>query len=199
METPIATASLVMGALPSRHARYRPHHTAVVVTGGGEREIRLTWGELDAYINRCANALTSLGVAKGDRVATILPNSLLLLATYWACAKLGAAVVPLSPLLNATGLAALVADAAPRVVVGPADRRGMLDQVRTGASRQSETIWALADATTSDETAGYRAIEPLIADSSADDPNVPVIPEDLWTLMYTSGTTGAPKGIQHTH
>ena len=120
METPIATASLVMGSLPARHARYRPHHTAVVIAPRGreEHEIRLTWREFDTYVNRCANVLASLGVARGDRVATVLPNSLVLLATYWACAKLGAAVVPLSPLLNATGLASLLADATPSVVIG---------------------------------------------------------------------------------
>ena len=120
METPIATDSLVMGSLPARHARYRPHHTAVVIAprGQDEREIRLDWREFDAYVNRCANALASLGVARGDRVATVLANSLELLATYWACAKLGAVVVPLSPLLTAPGLASLVTDASPRVIIG---------------------------------------------------------------------------------
>jgi hypothetical protein len=120
METPIASGTLVMGALPARHARYRPHHTAVVIAPSPrEREIRLSWREFDAHVNRCANALAALGVVKGDRVATVLPNSLLLLTSYWACAKLGAVVVPLSPLLTATGLAALVLDAQPRVVIGP--------------------------------------------------------------------------------
>ena len=59
METPIANASLVMGSLPAHHARYRPHHTAVVIASRGpeEHEIRLTWREFDAYLNRCANAL----------------------------------------------------------------------------------------------------------------------------------------------
>lgn len=200
MEMPIATGSLVMGALPARHARYRPSHTAVVIApGSGEREIRLDWGEFDAHVNRCANALASLGVAKGDRVATVLPNSLLLLTTYWACAKLGAVVVPLSPLLNAPGVAALVADALPRVVIGPSDSRPMLDQVRAATRTKAVPVWALADATPSDMAAGYRALEPLIAEASARDPGVTVMPEDLWTLMYTSGTTGVPKGIQHTH
>ena len=125
MNTPIATHSLVLGSLPARHARYRPRHTAVIVAARreGEREILLTWREFDTYVNRWANALSSLGVARGDRVATVLANSLELLATYWACAKLGAAAVPLSPLLTATGLASLLADAAPKVVL--ASRRLM--------------------------------------------------------------------------
>jgi len=136
METPIATNALVMGALPNRHARYRPHHTAVIVAarGKGEREIRLTWRELDSYLNRWANALASLGVVRGDRVATVLANSLELLATYWACAKIGAVAVPLSPLLTASGLASLLADAAPRVIVGSSDQLAMLDEVRRKSS-----------------------------------------------------------------
>jgi long-chain acyl-CoA synthetase len=78
METPIAAGSLALGSLPARHARYRPHHTAVVVPGRTpeEREIRLDWRELDAWVNRYANALAGLGVARGDRVATVLANSL---------------------------------------------------------------------------------------------------------------------------
>jgi acyl-CoA synthetase (AMP-forming)/AMP-acid ligase II len=167
METTIASGRLVMGALPARHARYRPHHTAVVIAPSAEEhEIRLSWREFDAHVNRCAHALASLGVTKGDRVATVLPNSLLLLTTYWACAKLGAVVVPLSPLLNASGLSTLVLDAQPRVVIGPEN--------------------ALE-------------LESMIAEASDAEPDVAVAPEDLWTLMYTSGTTGAPKGIQHTH
>jgi acyl-CoA synthetase (AMP-forming)/AMP-acid ligase II len=201
METPIATGSLVMGALTARHARYRPHHTAVVIApcGAYEHEIRLSWREFDAYLNRCANALVSLGVARGDRVATVLPNSLLLLGAYWACAKIGAVIVPLSPLLTATGLASLVADASPRVVIGTSAQRQTLDEVRAGPAADRARVWALVDALPADESAGYRALEPLIEDASEGDPGIAVEPGDLWTLMYTSGTTGTPKGIQHTH
>ena len=141
MESPIATNSLVLGSLPARHARYRPHHTAVIVRGeaAGDREIRLDWREFDAYVNQYANALAGLGVARGDRVATVLANSLELLATYWACAKLGAAAVPLSPLLTASGLASLLGDAQPRVVVAAADSLAMLDEVRGTLNRRHGT------------------------------------------------------------
>src|SRR5262249_42947730 len=97
MESPIALNSLVLGSLPARHARYRPHHTAVIVAGRAprERDIRLDWREFDDYVNRYASMLTGLGVVRGDRVATVLGNSLELLGSIWACAKLGAAAVPL--------------------------------------------------------------------------------------------------------
>jgi acyl-coenzyme A synthetase/AMP-(fatty) acid ligase len=150
--------------------------------------------EFDTYINRCANVLTSLGVARGDRVATVLPNSLVLLAAYWACAKLGAAVVPLSPLLNASGLASLLADATPSVVIAATDQRAMLDEVRDQAVITAARTWVLHDATPGDERAGYLALGPLLAGASEAEPGVAVQPGDLWTLMYTSGTTGMPKG-----
>ena len=201
MDTPIATNSLVMGTLPARHARYRPHHTAVVFAarGPGERELRLTWREFDGYVNRWANALASLGVAHGDRVATVLANSLELLATYWACAKLGAVAVPLSPLLTATGLAALLADASPRVIVGSSDQMAVLDDVRRQTTVGEMRAWVLLDAAPDDEALGYHAFGPLVAGASGADPGAHVEAGDLWTLMYTSGTTGLPKGIQHTH
>jgi len=201
METPIATHSLAMGSLLSRHGRYRPHHTAVVVSarGPGEREVRLTWRELDAYVNRWSNALASLGIARGDRVATVLANSHELLATYWSCAKLGAVAVPLSPLLTATGLASLLADAAPRVVVGSSDQLAMLDDVRRRLATEGGPVWVLIDAAADDEALGYRAFGMLIGEASDAEPGVAVDAGDLWTLMYTSGTTGLPKGIQHTH
>ena len=83
-----------IGNLFSRHAKYRPHHLAVVF-----EDQRLTYLELNKSINRLANALLELGIRKGDKVATILPNCLELFETYWALAKIGAVVVPLSTLL----------------------------------------------------------------------------------------------------
>ncbi len=199
METTIAFNSLVMGSLPARHARYRPRHTAVLVAprAKGSHEIRLTWREFDGYVNRCANALAAQGVARGDRVATVLANSLELLANYWACAKLGAAAVPLSPLLTATGLASLLADAPPKVVLASSDQRPVLDDVQRRLPFTPS--WVLVDAAADDEAAGYRAYGLLHAEASDSPPPAHVEAGDLLTLMYTSGTTGLPKGIQHTH
>ena len=199
METPIATQSLVLGSLLARNARYRPHRTAVVVSprSRDEREIRLTWREFDGYVNRSANALASLGVARGERVATVLTNSLELLATYWACAKLGAVIVPLSPLLTATGLASLLADAPPRVVLAASDQIAMLDEVR--ARLPGGPSWVLIDATADDGHSGYLGFGAMHGAASDAAPVARVEAGDLLTLMYTSGTTGLPKGIQHTH
>ncbi|MFO1304636.1 MAG: class I adenylate-forming enzyme family protein, partial [Burkholderiales bacterium] len=184
--------SLCLGGLLTRHAKYRPRHTAVIVPG--EREIRLDWREFNAYVNRWANALARQGVARGDRVATVLGNGLELLATYWACAKLGAAAVPLSPLLTAAGLRSLLSDATPKVVIASSSHRAALDEARE--SLAPGTVHVLIDG---DDSGGYRAYGALLAESHDAEPAVEVDSGDLLTLMYTSGTTGLPKGIQHTH
>jgi acyl-CoA synthetase (AMP-forming)/AMP-acid ligase II len=195
MEAPIAFDSLCLGGLPARHARYRPRHTAVVVCGrtADERELRLDWRAFNAYVNRWAHALTGLRVARGDRVATVLPNGLELLATYWACAKLGAAAVPLSPLLTATGLESLLRDAAPRVVVTTDDH---LPATRDPSA---PCAWVLVDAVAGGGGHDVHAFATLHAAAAATEPGAEVAATDLLTLMYTSGTTGLPKGIPHTH
>ena len=91
-----------IGLLPARNARYRPNHLAVVF-----KDQRLTFLEFNKRVNRWANVLVKMGVKKGDKVATILPNCLELLETYWAVAKVGAVVVPLSNLLRGKGLTTL--------------------------------------------------------------------------------------------
>ena len=87
-----------LGAILTRHARYRPDHLAVVC-----RDQRLTYRQFNRRANCIANALLQAGVRKGEKVATILPNCLELLEVYWAVAKTGAVVVPLSPLLRGRG------------------------------------------------------------------------------------------------
>lgn len=85
-----------IGTIFSNHARYHPNHLAVVF--GHER---LTHLEFNKSINRIANALLGIGVRKGDKVATILPNCSEQLGVYWAAGKIGALTVPFSVLLRA--------------------------------------------------------------------------------------------------
>jgi len=86
--------SLNIGGLVAHHARYRPQANALSFGGGW-----LSWQQLDARVGRLAAALSGAGVGHGDRVVTVLANCVELIDVYWACARIGAVAVPLSPLL----------------------------------------------------------------------------------------------------
>src|SRR5258708_32488179 len=104
-----------IGALLSRHAQYRPDHLAVVF-----EDHRLTFRQFNARVNRLAHALLAAGLAKGDKVATVLPNCLEQLEVYWAAAKTGLVVAPMSPLLQESGLASLLANSDSMLVISTA-------------------------------------------------------------------------------
>src|SRR5690348_11711111 len=114
-----------LASLLSRHARYRPDATAVVFEG-----TRLSYREFAARVARVGNALRSLGVAPGDKVATVAGNSLELLEVYWAVPSIGAVLVPLSPLLMGTGLASLLGDSGARCLVTQSSMLQVLRSIR---------------------------------------------------------------------
>ncbi|MEX2239165.1 MAG: AMP-binding protein, partial [Burkholderiales bacterium] len=84
---------LQLATLIAHHARFRPHRPAMSFEGR-----TLDWSRFSDRVHRVAGALAALGVAPGDKVATVCGNCLELVETYWAVPTMGAALVPLSPL-----------------------------------------------------------------------------------------------------
>jgi len=182
--------ALDISQLISRHARYRPEHLAVIY-----QDQRLTYFQFNQRVNRLAHALLGLGVVKGAKVATILPNCLELLEIYWACAKIGAVVVPMSPLLRGTGLSRLLNDSDTQVVVINAGFIEHLQALRPDLPTVQHYI--LTDA---EDVAGYLSYCALTAAAPDHDPTgIEISPDDPYNIIYSSGTTGLPKGIVLTH
>ena len=180
-----------LGTLLPRHARYRPDHLAVVF----ERQ-RLTFRQFNARVNRLAQALLGAGLAKGDKLATVLPNCLEQLDVYWAAAKTGIVVVPMSPLLQESGLVALLDNADARMVVSTSAFADTLDRIRGRLPKIGADRWVLTDAA----RPGFRSYADLVAQApEGEPPDAGLAGDDPYNIIYSSGTTGEPKGIVHTH
>jgi long-chain acyl-CoA synthetase len=181
-----------VGSLLARHARYRRDHLAVVC---GRK--RLNFGEVYARVNRLANALLGLGLRKGDKLAIILPNCIELLDAYRACAQIGVVSVPLSPLLRGAGLVSLLRDSDTAAVLACYSVVEALDEARRELPQIRDDRYIL---TGPESVPGYRPYNDFVgAALLLPPPAAENDDEDIYNIIYSSGTTGQPKGIIHTH
>lgn len=179
---------LVLGEMLARNARRNP--TTIALIFG---DASLTFAELDERINRLANALAERGIRHGDKVAVLMYNSLELVESYFACLKLGAVVVPVNFRLAASE-AAFVLENADAVAILTQEELAALS-VEAAAEIPAIQLIATVGAT----IAGTESYEALLRSGDAVAPHVEVAESDLSFLMYTSGTTGRPKGAMLTH
>jgi acyl-CoA synthetase (AMP-forming)/AMP-acid ligase II len=174
--------------LVRQHAREIPDATAFTF---GDEE--LSFAHLDAGSNRAANALLALGVSKGDRVAYLGKNHPLYFEALVAAMKIGAVMTPVNWRLAPPEVAYILNDCQAKVVFTGAGFAELLAEVR-GACPLVETVIGI-DAEV-DGAIDYRAWRDGFP---ASDPQVPVAAEDDALQLYTSGTTGRPKGAVMTH
>jgi acyl-CoA synthetase (AMP-forming)/AMP-acid ligase II len=177
-----------LGDLVREHARTQPDSPAFSF---GDEE--LSFGALDAGSNRAAQGLASLGVGKGDRIAYLGKNHPLYFEVLIAAAKLGAVMTPVNWRLAPPEIAYIVNDCQAKVLFVGEGFAAMLDQVRGEFAHVAKVIGIDAGEAGLVDYRRWRDGFP------ADDPARPIALEDDALQLYTSGTTGRPKGAVMTH
>jgi amino acid adenylation domain-containing protein len=183
---------LVHHAVEASARRFRDK-TAVVC---GDR--RISFGELDAASNRLANALLGEGVLPGDRVAVFLENSIEAVISIFGILKAGAAFTLISATTKANRLAKVLADERASALIttnsGPVGR--IIDSLPPEAQPRT-VVWVAG--TPRGARQRSRDWEALLACASDGPADVPVAENQIGTILYTSGTTGEPKGVVSLH
>ncbi|RNL86581.1 acyl-CoA synthetase [Halostreptopolyspora alba] len=169
---------------PGAHSVTNPDKPAVIMSGS---EDLLTYGELEERSVRLANALREAGLGRGDTVALLSDNSARAFEVYWAAARSGWYLTAVNRHLTAAEVGYIVSDSGARVLVVSGALRELAMEVAEHAP--GVRIRLAYDG----EVPGYRDYDALLASSS------PVAPADQprgADLLYSSGTTGRPKGIR---
>ena len=183
-----------LGLFLSKRALLSPTREAYVESDGS---LRLTYTELNNRCNQLANSFLAAGIAKGERVGLLLMNSSEFMESYYALAKIGAVVVPLNWRLVADELEFILKDSGTTRLIFDNE---FVDTVAELHSRGDKTdIKQWLHVTHEDEAhfaESYRAFRDA---GDISEPELRAADHDMLYIMYTSGTTGLPKGVVHTH
>lgn len=145
---------------------------------------------------RLANALLGTGLAKGDRFGVLAWNRIEWLEIYAAAAKAGLIAVPINFRLVASEIRFILEDCSVSAVISENGLHSAIEEIRPDIDLPSSRFIHLGDGPVPGD---WRAYEALIANAAAGEPDVSVAPTDPGYLMYTSGTTGRPKGVIRGH
>ncbi|MBN2490845.1 MAG: AMP-binding protein [Planctomycetes bacterium] len=177
-----------LGQIFPVNARKYPAHIAFM-----DRARRYTYPETNRRVNRLADALLALGLRKGDKISCLLENSIEICELYVAAAKTGLVLNPVNFRLAARDVAYIVGNADARAFVVHDRFTELVNSIRPELPQVEHYVVVGTPAD------GYTPYEEWLADRSEAEPDVRVEPADPWILLYTSGTTGRPKGVVRSH
>ena len=178
-----------LGDLLWRSAARSPRKTALIY-----KDIRQTFAELDETVNRTANALAARGVIKGDHVALLSHNNHAFVVIRFALVRLGAVVVPINFMLNASEIAFILENAEVRGMIIEDALAEVSNAALAEAKVQLKVRGAIRDKR--DETpSGWECVQDWMQHADATPPDVFIGDDEPVQMLYTSGTESRPKGV----
>ncbi|MCC7309162.1 MAG: long-chain fatty acid--CoA ligase [Acidobacteria bacterium] len=191
--------TLNLASIVTHNAKLTPDREAIVW-----KDVRMTYGQLDAMINKVANALVEMGIGHGDKVALDCPNLPYFPIVYYAIMKAGAVVVPICVLFtpreiefqlrDSEAKAVFVFEGTPELPMG----RSCKEAFDNVDSCEHLVVLPL-ELTAASPFPEHKTLPQLIAAQPDKFEAYPTAPDDTCAILYTSGTTGRPKGAELTH
>lgn len=189
------------------HAQQNPNKDAIIYYGN-----HITYEQLEVYSNRLAHFFQKRNISKGDRIALFLQNTPQFIIAYFAAQKIGAIVVPCNPMFKEWELAYQVKDVGAKAIVFTDDLLDIYNNVAEEVAVQEVIVSNYSDflpnqpypefpIDITERKHCYHSLKEIIHDTELTVPNRPAINmlEDVALMVYTSGTTGSPKGAMLTY
>ncbi|SDB97340.1 fatty-acyl-CoA synthase [Melghirimyces thermohalophilus] len=174
-----------------RAVKYYPNQIAVV-----DGKKRFTYREFGERVNRLSNALSALGIGKGDHVAVILPNIHEMLECFYGIPQLGAVIVPLNYRLQSEEFDYILNHSDSRVLIVDTEYLPAVEPILDRVPKLEHLI-LVGEGTTRVSHARYESLLQQV--ETTEPPVVDIDENDMLSLNYTSGTTSRPKGVMLTH
>ena len=183
-----------IGHFLTKRALLSPQLEAIVEPSVGGR--RQTFRQLNARCNQVANALRAAGVSSGERVGLLLMNGLEFIESFYAVAKIGAVNVPLNWRLVADELEFILKDSGTMALIYSEEFAAIAAELQSRGTKTDIRFWVQLGGQPAAFATSYDAWR---EGAPTTEPELAGFEDDLLFIMYTSGTTGLPKGVMHSH